>query len=401
MPHTTPDLIAHGQQVLTGNYGRLPVVMARGQGSTLFDTDNRQYVDFFAGFGGSILGHCHPDLVRAVTEQANTLWAVGNTFWSLPQLSVADHLNRTAFTGQAFFAQSGMEANEAAVKLARLKGGAPKKWKTITFNRSFHGRSLAMIAATGNPKTKEGFDPPVPGFINVEPDFDTVAKAVDNETAAILMEPVQGEGGVNLYPEGFAAKIRHLCNERGITLIFDEVWTGVGRSGKWYAYQHFTDPATGKPVEPDIMTLGKALGGGLPVSAMFAKPDLAKLLVPGRHGSTLGANPICMAAAKTVFDVITRDDLLNKAAAQGQHALARLRSEKSIQSKLAAVRGKGLFIGIEFKEPPAQVVEKALAKGLVINLTASKVIRLAPALTIPQDQLDKGLDILIETIRSL
>jgi acetylornithine/N-succinyldiaminopimelate aminotransferase len=395
----TADTLAHASQVLMSNYARLPIVLTRGEREFVYDSDNRKYLDLFAGFGGSILGHCHPDLVRAVTEQANKLWAVGNQFYSEPQIHVADHLNRTAFKGQAFFCHSGLEANEAAVKLARLRGhtSSPNKWKVITFNKSFHGRSLAMIAATGNPKTKEGFDPAVPGFINIDADFDLLSKTVDAETAAILIEPIQGEGGINFFPPGFHMQVRKLCNEKDITLISDEVWTGCGRTGKWFGHQHFFENGA----TPDIITLGKAVGGGLPVGIMFAVPDVAKLFTPGKHGCTLGANPICMAASKTVFDVITRDKLCDHAAVLGEHAIARLKNENSIAAKITGVRGKGLFLGIQLKSDGGKIVENALHKGLILNLTAGKVVRLAPSLAISKENFDRGLDLVIQTIAEL
>jgi acetylornithine/succinyldiaminopimelate/putrescine aminotransferase len=240
----------------------------------------------------------------------------------------------------------------------------------------------------------------VPGFTIVEPtDFDAIVAACDDETAAIIMEPIQGEGGVNLYPDGHVARIRNFCNERGITLIFDEVWTGAGRTGRWFAHQHFTE--NGKVIEPEIMTLGKAVGGGLPVGVMFAKPQIAALMVPGKHGSTLGANPIAMAVARTIFDVIEREKYVERAAVLGEHAMARLRNEKRIAPKIAGVRGRGLMIGIELKSEPQKLVDKGLEKGVAINLTAKKVIRLAPPINIPEPLWNEGLDRVVDLIAAL
>ena len=398
----TQALIQRGKSVLIGNYARIPIVMERGEGSILFDADGKRYIDLFAGFGGCVLGHCYPDLIRAATEQAQRLWHVGNTFYTEPQIEFAERLNRHAFTGQAFFCHGGADANEAAVKLARLRGMANggKRWKTVSLLKSFHGRTLAMIAATGNPQVREGFGPPVPGFTNIEPtDFDAMIKACDDETAAIIMEPIQGEGGVNLYPDGHVARVRNFCNERGITLIFDEVWTGGGRTGRWFAHQHFTE--NGKVVEPDIMTLGKAVGGGLPVGVMFAKPQLAAFMTPGKHGSTLGANPICMAVARTIFDVIEREKYVERAAVLGEAAMARLKNEKRIAAKIAGVRGKGLMIGIELKSEPQKLVDKGLERGVAINLTAKKVIRLAPPINISEQLWKEGLDRVVDVIAAL
>jgi predicted acetylornithine/succinylornithine family transaminase len=397
----TASILENGKRYLIGNYARLPIVMARGEGSTLWDTQGREYLDLFAGFGGCILGHCHPDLIRAATAQAATLWHVGNTFYTTPQIEFAQLLNERAFEGQAFFCHSGAEANEAACKLARLRGhqNGGKKWKIISLNKSFHGRTLAMIAATGNPAYRVGFEPAVPGFFQVDGgDFDKLAAAVDDETAGIIMEPIQGEGGVNLYPPDYPARVRELCDTRGVSLIFDEVWTGGGRTGKWFAHQHFAGPG-GSAVIPDIMTLGKAVGGGLPVGVMWARPEVAKLLVPGTHGCTLGGNPICMAVARTIFEVIQSDHLIDHAQSLGEHAMARLRDEKRLKDKITDVRGRGLMLGIELKNAPAAgFVERGLAHGVAMNLTAKQVVRLAPPINISASDWDKGLDRVIETL---
>jgi acetylornithine/N-succinyldiaminopimelate aminotransferase len=398
----TQQILDRGKRVLIGNYARLPIVMERGEGPWVHDSDGKRYLDFFAGFGGCVLGHCHPALIEAATTQAHKLWHVGNTFYTEPQIELAERLNRFAFTGQAFFCHGGAEANEAACKLARLRGHQKgNRWKIISLSHSFHGRTLAMIAATGNPAVRQGFAPDVPGFIQVPAgDFAALEQAVDNETAGILMEPIQGEGGVNLYPEGYAQRVRELCDKRELTLIFDEVWTGCGRTGRWFGHQHFRD-AAGKTIEPDIMTLGKAVGGGLPVGIMFAKPAVAELLTPGKHGSTLGGNAICAAVSRTIFDVIEREKLVEHAAALGEHGLARLRNEPAIKDKVVEVRGRGLFLGIELKDAPEKFVEKGLERGIILNLTAKKVLRVAPPINIDQKLWDQGLDLLVQTIASL
>jgi acetylornithine/N-succinyldiaminopimelate aminotransferase len=396
------ERVEQANQVLIGNYARQPVVMTRGVGAWLWDAEGKRYLDLFAGFGGAILGHCHPALVKAAQRQAHELWHVGNTFHTLPQIEVAQRLNRIAFTGQAFFCHSGAEANEAACKLARLRGGAetPRRWKIVTMTRSFHGRTLAMIAATGNRAVRAGFEPDVPGFINVEAgDFDALVAAVDDETAGVMLEPIQGEGGVQQYPSGFLTQVRKLCDERKLTLIFDEVWTGCGRTGRWFAHQLFAGP-DGSKIEPDIMTLGKAIGGGLPVGVMFARPELAKLMVPGKHGSTLGGNAICMAVAQAVIDTIEQEKLLEHAANLGEKAVSKLRSDSRLQPRASEIRGRGLMLGIELKDPPKGMVERALERGLIINLTAQKVIRLAPPININEPDLGHGLDLLIDTIAS-
>jgi acetylornithine/N-succinyldiaminopimelate aminotransferase len=399
----TAAFLARANEVLIGNYARSGVVMVRGKGAQVWDSTGKRYVDFFAGFGGAVLGHANPDLVKAVVEQVGELWAVGNTFHSVPQTELGDRLNRHAFPGKAFFCHSGLESNEAAVKLARLRGLANggKRWKTVSLLKSFHGRSLAMIAATGNPAVKEGFGPPVPGFTNVEPnDFDALVAAVDDETCVIIMEPIQGEGGINEYPKGHAARIRQFCDEKGISLIFDEVWTGCGRTGKMFGHQHFTDDA-GKVIAPDIMTLGKAIGGGLPVGAMYARPEIAALMVPGRHGCTLGGNLICMNVAKTIFDVIERDHLLDAAKRLGDVAVKAFRTDPRVASKVKEVRGKGLFIGIELHEEPTDFMNKCLEKGVVLNVTSKKVIRIAPPMNVTLAEFDEGLSKALDVIASV
>ncbi|MBC7785153.1 MAG: acetylornithine/succinylornithine family transaminase [Burkholderiales bacterium] len=393
----TQKLLRRAGEVLIQNYGRSPVVMARGEGTHVWDTDGRKYLDLFAGFGGAILGHCHPELVEAATAQARKLWHVGNALYSEPQIEFAERLKKHAFDGRAFFCHSGLEANEAAIKLARLRGlkDGGKKWKTISLMKSFHGRSLAMIAATGNPAVKDGFGPAVPGFANIDAnDYGAIEAAVDDETCSIIMEPIQGEGGINVYPPGHVAKVRALCDARGLTLIFDEVWTGCGRTGRWFAHQY-------DGVTPDIMTLGKAVGGGLPVGVMFAVPEIAALLVPGKHGCTLGGNAICMAVSRTIFDVIERDDLVQHAANLGEAARAKFKSSSAVGSKVAEVRGRGLFIGIELAAEPVDFVAKSLAKGLITNITSKKVIRLAPPINISAAEWDQGVDRVIDLIASL
>jgi acetylornithine/N-succinyldiaminopimelate aminotransferase len=387
-------IVGRAGNVLIGNYARLPIAMVRGEGSTLWDASGKKYIDLFPGFGGGVLGHCHPDLVRAAQEQATQLWHVGNSFHSIPQTNLAERLSKAAFPGKAFFCHSGLEANEAAVKLSRLRGLANggKRWKTISLMKSFHGRSLAMIAATGNPQVKEGFGPAVPGFTNVDPlDYDALVKAIDDETCCVIMEPIQGEGGINLYPPGHVKRVRDLCDQHGLSLIFDEVWTGCGRTGKWFGHQW-------ENVSPDIMTLGKALGGGLPVGAMYAKHELAALLTPGKHGCTLGGNAICAAVSATIFDVVERDNLLAHALKLGDHAMGFLKHEKSIAGKVQEVRGRGLFIGVELNEEHKDLVARCLDAGVSINVTSKKVVRLAPALNISESQLSEGLEKFVKVI---
>lgn len=391
------SLIERHKAALIGNYGKLPAVIVRGEGSRVFDADGKAYIDLFAGFGGTILGHCHPALVGAITTQANTLWAVGNQFYNEPAVRLAEHLRTKGFAGRAFFCQSGAEAAEAAIKLARLatrKRTGQDRHTIISFHRGFHGRTLGALSATPG-KYQEGFSPLTPGFAYATyNDLASVESLVDDSTAGIILEPIQGEGGVHMPTEAFLTGLRKLCDARGVALIFDEVWTGVGRTGRYFGHQHFG-------VTPDVMTLGKALGGGLPVGAILAKEAFAEHFVPGTHGSTLGGNPICAAVAAAVFETIERDGLLARVTELGQFAEAKLRGMKHA-GKVKEVRGKGLMLGVELHAADGTaVLNAALEKGLILNVTRGNVIRLCPALTISRELLEQGLAIMDDALGAL
>jgi len=385
------ELIQRHEKFLIGNYGKLPVAFTRGQGALLWDAQGKQYIDFFAGFGGTILGHCHPALVAAVTRQAQTLWQVGNQFYTEPQLQIAEHLVNKAFNGKVFFCHSGAEAMEAAIKLAKISGG-PARSRVISMQKGFHGRTMGALSATAG-AAQNGFAPFLPGFLHVP--FDDLAAldaAMDEKTAAVILEPIQGEGGMNVTSVDYLAGVRELCDRHGAALILDEVWTGVGRTGKYFGHQHFG-------IQPDIMTLGKALGGGLPVGAILAKPERAAFFKPGTHGCTLGGNPICTAAAATVFDVIEREHLTVSTAETGELIKNSILSFAARGNKIKEVRGMGLFIGIEMSIADATpVVNRALENGLVINVTQKNVLRVCPSLIISRQQIQQGLDILFGAI---
>ncbi len=387
------ELILRHQAALIGNYGKLPVVFHRGQGSHLWDVNGKEYLDLFAGFGGTILGHCHPALVKAVTQQANTLWQVGNQFYTEPQIRLAEQLRSKAFAGQAFFCQSGAEAAEAAIKLARISAG-PDRFKIISMHKSFHGRTMGALSATAGP-AQQGFAPLVPGFTHVPfNDIAAVERAIDAQTAAVMVEPVQGEGGINMPNPGYLQALRALCDRTNVALIFDEVWVGLGRTGEYFGHQNFG-------VTPDIMTLGKALGGGLPVGAILARPERAAYFKPSTHGSTLGGNPICAAVAAAVLDELEKEQLPQRAKRLGAVAAAKLESFKN-RAKIADIRGCGLFIGVELVAADAlPVVQEALKHGLIINVTQKNVLRICPALTIEENDLLRGLEILDACLASI
>jgi predicted acetylornithine/succinylornithine family transaminase len=406
---TTKQIIADHDQYLAPNYARLPVAMVQGRGAQLTDADGNQYLDLFAGFGAGLLGHCHPDLVEAITNQANKLWHVGNLLHTEPQVRAAHAIAEHGFAGQSFFCHAGADANAAAIKLSRLFGrqkpgpnGA--RHKIITAEKSFHGRSFSTMPATGQEAVREGFDPLPPGFSHVPfGDSAAIENAIDGDTVAVMLEPIQGEGGVVVPDDDYLPAVRRLCDRHNLLLIFDEVWTGAGRTGKWFAHQHWN-------ITPDVMTLAKGVGGGLPVGVMCAKPGLATLFDARQHGvkhaSTLGGNPIAMAATAALFHVIQRDNLLDHAASLGQKALGRLQRFADSQPAVKTARGKGLFLGLELDpeasdrrfDSPRDVVLQCLDQGLIVNLAQSRVIRLAPPLTITENELNRGLDILENAI---
>jgi acetylornithine/N-succinyldiaminopimelate aminotransferase len=392
------DIIGRHQAAMVLNYGKQAAALVRGEGSRLWDADGKEYIDLFAGFGGTILGHAHPALVAAVTRQAGAIWTTGNQFYTEPQVELAERLKRLAFDGRAFFCHSGAEANEAAIKLARISAanGEPesRRYKIISTRHGFHGRTLGALSATPTLDYQKGFFPLVPGFVNVP--FDDLAAleaAVDDQTCGVIVEPIQGEGGINMPAEGYLRGVREICNRHNLTMIVDEVWTGCGRTGKAFAYQH-------AGIVPDIMTLAKALGGGLPVGCMFAVPEKAAFLKPGTHGCTLGGNPICAAAAAAVLEVIEQENLPARAAMLGEKVVRRVREFKGAAAgKIKEVRGKGLMLGLELTVTDGTgLVAAALARGLMINVTHKNVVRVAPALTVPEELLMKGLEILEATL---
>ena len=384
------------------NYGKMPAALVRGEGSRLWDADGKEYIDLFAGFGGTILGHAHLALVAAVTQQAGAVWATGNQFYTEPQVELAERLKRLAFDGRAFFCHSGAEANEAAIKLARISaanggtggGSGGGRYKIISMQQGFHGRTLGALSATPTLEYQKGFFPLVPGFVNVPyNDLAALEAAVDAETCGVIVEPLQGEAGINVPAEGYLRGVREICDRHKLTMIVDEVWTGCGRTGKPFCHQY-------AGIVPDVMTLAKALGGGLPVACMFAVPEKAAFFKPGTHGCTLGGNPICAAAAATVLEVMEKENLPARAAMLGEKVVRRVKEFKGAASaKVKEVRGKGLMLGIELNVADGSgLVGAALARGLIINVTHKVVVRLAPALTVPEELLMRGLGILEETL---
>lgn len=384
---TTQETLELFNKYVISNYKRLPRVIVRGEGCWLYDADGNKILDMFPGWAVSGIGHCHPKVVEAIRKQAAELLHIDNTFYSEPQGKLAQLLSERAFGGKCFFCNSGAEANEAALKLARLHTPA-EKYKFITFEGSFHGRTFATVTATAQPKHHEGLLPLLPGFIYV-PFNDIVAleAAFSGEVAAVLVEPIQGEGGINVAAGEFLQTIRQLCDEKNAVMILDEVQTGIGRTGRWFAYQHFD-------VEPDIITMAKALGGGVAIGAMMAKEEIAASLSPGKHASTFGGNCLACAAGIAVIEAIEENNLLQNAAEVGEYAQGRLLQLKDKHSIIDSVRGIGLMIGVQLTRTGKEIVDKCLQKGLRINCTNETVLRFMPPMIVTKDQIDQAIDIL-------
>lgn len=382
---------------LTNTYSRLPVSFARGQGAAVFDEGGRRYLDALAGIAVSTLGHAHPRLVQALADQAGRLLHTSNIYVIREQERLGERLAGLAGMDEVFFCNSGCEANEAAIKLARLFGhqkGVDLP-AIVVMERAFHGRTLATLSATGNRKVQAGFEPLVGGFVRVP--FDDLAAvehvAANNQNVvALLIEPIQGEGGINIAHAEYLRGLRRICDERGWLLMFDEVQCGIGRTGRWFASQH-------AGVRPDVMTLAKGLGSGVPIGACISAGKAAGVFKPGNHGSTFGGNPLACVAALTTLSVIEEDGLLDRAAALGERLRTEFTAVLADQPGVASIRGDGLMIGIELDRPCGELVTRALERGLLINVTADKVIRLLPPLVFSDADAGELVAILVPLIR--
>lgn len=383
----TQDVLALYKDYVICNYGRLPRVIVKGQNNTLWDMDGNEILDMFPGWAVSGIGHCHPKVVEAIQKQAAELLHMDNTFYTVQQARLAQLLSDRSFGGKCFFCNSGAEANEAALKLAR-KATPRGKYKFITAEKSFHGRTLAAVTATGQPKYHEGFLPLPAGFVYVPyNDIDALHEAFDDEVAAVMIEPIQGEGGINEATPEYMQTIRDLCDEHGALMILDEVQTGMGRTGRWFGYQHHE-------VTPDIITLAKALGGGVAIGAIVAKSQFADCFVPGTHASTFGGNPLACAAGIAVIEAIESDKLLDNAVGMGDYARGKFHQLKEKYPVIDHVRGKGLMLGIQLTMPGAPVVSRCLEKGLRINCTQETVLRFMPSMTVTAQEIDRAVDIM-------
>lgn len=376
------------------NYRRYPVCLVRGEGSWVWDAEGNRYLDFFPGWGCSLLGHCPPRVVEAVREQVGQLIHLPNTWYIEAQGAFAQALSERSFHGQCFFCNSGTEANEAAIKLARVYGSASGRYKIVTAEGGFHGRTYAALTATAQPKYHAGFEPMVPGFVYIPfDDLDAVARVLDAETAAVMVEPIQGEGGINIPSAGYLPGLRKLCDERGVLLILDEVQTGMGRTGEWFAFQH-------TPIVPDVLTCAKALAGGVAAGVMMASAAVASAFRPGMHASTFGGNPLACRAGLATVETIEQDGLLHRAKSIGARFQGHFESIRAERPELVrAVRILGTMIGLELSTDAAGVVSSCLERRLLINATHGHVVRLLPALTISDEQIDEGCGVLADVLR--
>ena len=389
----SPEITELFDQYVIPNYGRFPVTLVRGEGSWIWDDQGKRYLDFFPGWGCNLLGHCPPKVVEAVQQQVAQLIHVPNTWHTELQGRWAKLLSERSFGGQAFFCNSGAEANEGAIKLARLHTDS-SRFKIVTFEGGFHGRTYAATSATAQPKYHQDIGPLVPGF-SYAPfgDLQAVEELIDDETAAIMVEPIQGEGGIRLPPEGFLEGLRTLADSRGVLLIFDEVQAGCGRTGKWFAYQNFG-------VEPDIMTLAKSLCGGIAGAALLTRPEIAPSLRPGMHAATFGGNPIAAAAGIATIETIEEQGLLQRGAELGEEFRKLFEPLVDQVPIVKEVRVCGLMIGIELTIDGSPLVQQAMDQGLLINCTQGNVIRLLPALNLTDEQLNEGCGMLRDLLSS-
>ncbi len=383
---------------LMNNYARLPVAFVRGEGVWLYDEQGRKYLDALAGIAVCGLGHCHPAVTLALQEQAGKLLHTSNLYQVPEQLALSDDLCRLSGLDAAFFCNSGAEANEAAIKMARLHGHAQgiAEPKILVFTQAFHGRTLAALTATANRKIQEGFAPLLPGFVRAPyGDLDTVAGMLtaDPDIAAVLVEPVQGEGGVRPAPVGFLRGLRALCDTHRALLICDEVQTGVGRTGQFFAYQHE------EGLLPDVLCLAKGLGNGVPIGAIVARQTAAELFGPGKHGSTFGGGPLVCAAARAVLQTMEAEKIPAQAAAMGNLLQQRLRERLAGNPAVEEVRGLGLMVGVVLREEPQDFVRRALHAGVLLNVTAGRVIRLLPPLIFSAADVELLVDTLVDLLR--
>lgn len=391
----TEDYIRQSDSVIVGTYKRFPIVLVRGSGTKVWDVEGREYLDLVAGIAVCSLGHSHPSVVNAIKQQLENLTHVSNLYYTEPQIRLAQLLVNHSFADRVFFCNSGAEANEAAIKLARKFASenlSGHKYELITMTNSFHGRTLATIAATGQEKVQRGYEPLPQGFRYVPfNDLKALEESISDKTCGVMLEPIQGEGGVIIPDDEYLEGVRKICDRHGILMILDEVQVGIGRTGSLFAYEH-------SGVRPDILTLAKALGNGFPVGAMLATEKVAKAFGHGSHASTFGGSPLAMAAACATLDTIINEGILDNCRVMGGYLLEQLAGLMKKHPTIKAVRGRGLMVAMELQTAADEIVIKCLHKGLLINCTSMNVLRFVPPLIISSGDIDKAVGILDEVI---
>ncbi len=381
------ELYTTYKETIMPTYTKTPLVFVKGKGSYMWDIHAKKYLDFFPGWGVNNVGHCHPKVLAAIRDQVGKLIFIPNNYYHIPQAKLAKEIVYWSFPSKVFFCNSGAEANEGAIKLSRIFGKG-ERHEIITFKNSFHGRTFGALSATGQEKYQQGFTPLLEGFKIVEfNNINEVKKALSQKTVAIMLELIQGEGGINVADKDFVKELRSICDQNKLLLIFDEVQTGMGRTGEMFCFKNYG-------IAPDIMTLAKSLGGGLPIGAMVARKEIADTLQPGMHASTFGGGPIVCKAALAVFRAIQKEKMLDNVKAQGEYLFEKLNSLKKKHKIIKEVRGIGLMIGIELTIEGKDIVEYCIKNNLLINCTHKNVLRLMPALNITKSQIDKAIAII-------
>ncbi len=380
----TQDLIRNYDSYVMSTYARLPVALMTGKGARVQDSTGKEYLDFFPGWAVSGLGHCHPTVVKALKKQLSRIMHVSNNFYNELQGELAKVISKNSINGKVFFGNSGAEANEAMIKLSRRYGGS-KRFEIISMEGSFHGRTLATVALTGQSKYNKAFEPLPRGFKKVPfNDIKAIKEAITKKTVAIVLELIQGEGGINIASKGYIKALRNLCTKNDILLIFDEVQTGIGRTGKMFCFEHYG-------IEPDMITIAKSLGGGFPIGPLVAKNSVADMFTPGLHASTFGGSPLACSCALATFKAIKEGSLLSNAEHMGKYLFEKLSSLKKKYSFIKDIRGIGLMIGLELSRPGKSIVDACMEEGLLINCTQEKILRFLPPITITKKQIDKGM----------
>jgi predicted acetylornithine/succinylornithine family transaminase len=391
-------LMMLSEKYVANTYARYPVLLVKGKGTRVWDLEGEEYLDFVSGLAVCNLGHCHPKVVKAIQNQAEKLIHVSNFYYIEPQIQLASLLCKHSFADKVFFCNSGAEANEGAMKLARKyakEKTGKDRYEIITMERSFHGRTLATLTATAQEKFHKGYEPLMPGFKYVPfNDIRAVRNAIDSKTCAVMLEPIQGEGGVNCPSEGYLKALREICDEKGLLLIFDEVQVGMGRTGKLFAYEH-------DGIEPDMLTLAKSLAGGVPIGALLIRKGIAESFRPGDHASTFGGNPLATAAGVAAFTTILEEGMLENCQKMGDYFFSQLEALQKKFPFIKEVRGKGLILGIELKIEGSSIVKEMLRKKILINCTMGNVLRFLPPLIVTQGEVDRVVKALEEVFQEL